>query len=45
MQCSRGTSEITEIIGVVRGTWHVVQGHRERWTGFETAITVRVSTD
>jgi len=22
-----------------------IQGHRKRWTGFETAITVRVSTD
>ena len=23
----------------------IIQGHRKRWTGFETAITVRVSTD
>ena len=22
-----------------------IQGHRKRWKGFETAITVRVSTD
>jgi len=23
----------------------LIQGHRKRWTGFETALTVRVSTD